>query len=334
MTELMRAVVTTTDLAHPLELKEVPVPEVGAHDLLVRVAAVGVNPVDGKQRTANVQAKTGQVLGFDGVGEVLAIGNGVTKFSVGDRVYYAGQLGRFGSNAELEALNEDIVALAPDVPDAEAAAVPLTFLTAFELLHDKFGVEMTQDGQAGKEILIINGAGGVGSSMIQLAKWLGMTVIATASRPETVAWVTELGADVVVNHREDYATQLLADGHKDLPYIAILHTTEPHIGPAAKLVGPFGHVGAVVEPTEPLDVAIMKNKSASLDWEFMFAKVNYNFDVASQGAALRLAAELINAGKYRSPLTVEMSGLEADVLVEAQDRVTAGDVMGKLSVIF
>jgi zinc-binding alcohol dehydrogenase family protein len=281
-----------------------------------------------------VAAGKTRVLGYDGVGEVVAVGEAVTEFAAGDRVYYAGHLSRSGSNAEFEAIDARLVAKAPQIRDVEAAALPLTFMTAFELLHDKFGIDMIADGAAGKALLVINGAGGVGSIMIQLAKWLGMTVIATASRAESIGWVKEMGADVVVSHRDDYVTALREQGFQDIPNIAILHATEGHIVQAAELVGPFGHVGAVVEPASPLDVAVMKNKSASLDWEFMFAKYNYQVDVASQGAALALLTTLVDEGHVRTTLTDEFHGLTAENILAAQKKVATGSTIGKIGVEF
>lgn len=331
----INALVTTTNEARPLELIQIPLPELGDHDLLVKVMASGVNPVDAKQRSMAVAAGATRVLGFDGVGEVVGLGEKVADFNLGDRVFYAGQLSRTGSNAEYQLVDARIAARAPETVSVEAAAaMPLTFLTAYELLHDHFNIKMEAQAARGKRLLIINGAGGVGSVMIQLAKWLGMEVIASASRPETVAWVEQMGADHVINHRDDYVPLVKSMGLAPVDYLAILHTPEPHIEAAAELIAPFGHIGAIVEPAAPLEVRKMKNKAASLDWEFMFAKTNADFEVASQGKALALLQQLIDSAQITTTLTERVHGLDAETIREAQDRVASGKVMGKLVAIF
>lgn len=331
MTKLMKAVVTTLDEDNPLLEKEIPLPNVDSHDVLVKITASGMNPVDVKQLELAVAAKEERVLGFDGVGEVVSIGTDVKKYQVGDRVFFSGELGRKGSNAEYEAVNEDLVAKAPDnLSDVEAAALPLTFLTAYEMLADKFGISMAAGAAPGKTLLIINGAGGVGSIMIQLAKWLGMTVIATASRDETIEWVKQLGADFVVNHREDYVSEVKQLGFSEIPYIAVLHSLDQHFEAVAKLVGSYGHIGAIVQSTQPLPVGLIKNKAASLDWEFMFAKTNAGQNIASQGEALALLTELVSAGDVQSTITQTVDGFSAAAVLEAQQKVSVGDMLGKL----
>ncbi|WP_258088774.1 zinc-binding alcohol dehydrogenase family protein [Weissella fangxianensis] len=331
MTKLMKAVVTTLDEDNPLLEKEIPLPNVDSHDVLVKIAASGMNPVDVKQLELAMAAKEERVLGFDGVGEVVSTGTDVKKYQVGDRVFFAGELGRTGSNAEYEAVNEKLVAKTPDdLSDVEAAALPLTFLTAYEMLADKFGISMAPGAASGKTLLIINGAGGVGSIMIQLAKWLGMTVIATASRDETIEWVKQLGADFVVNHREDYASEVKRLGFPEIPYIAVLHSLDQHFEAAAKLVGSYGHIGAIVQSTQPLPVGLIKNNAASLDWEFMFAKTNAGQNIASQGDALALLSELVDAGDVQSTITQTIDGFSAATVLAAQQKVSAGDMLGKL----
>ncbi|GEP74651.1 zinc-binding alcohol dehydrogenase family protein [Weissella thailandensis] len=331
MTKLMKAVVTTLDEDNPLLEKEIPLPNVDSHDVLVKITASGMNPVDVKQLELAVAAKEERVLGFDGVGEVVSIGTDVKKYQVGDRVFFAGELGRTGSNAEYEAIDERLVAKAPDnLSDVETAALPLTFLTAYEMLADKFGISMVPGAASGETLLIVNGAGGVGSIMIQLAKWLGMTVIATASRDETIEWVKQLGADFVVNHREDYVSEVKRLGFPAIPYIAVLHSLDQHFEAAAELVGSYGRIGAIVQSTQPLPVGLIKNKAASLDWEFMFAKTNAGQNVASQGEALALLAELVSAGDVQSTITQTVDGFSAAAVLEAQQKVSAGDMLGKL----
>ncbi|MDR3242019.1 MAG: zinc-binding alcohol dehydrogenase family protein [Lactobacillaceae bacterium] len=333
MTELMNALITTSDKDAPFSLSKIPMPEVFDQDVLVEVQAVSVNPVDTKQRTVAVANGSTKVLGYDAVGTISAIGSKVTKFKVGDKIMYAGELGRTGSNAQFEAVHENLAALAPEgFQNAQLAGVPLTFLTAYELLVDKFGLIPDKNANDGQTILIINGAGGVGSSMIQLAKWMGLKVIATASRPETKKWVLQLGATHVVNHREDYVQAIHELGYEALPYIAILHDPNQHFEQAAELISAFGHIGSIVENQQPLPMNLIKNKAASFDWEFMFAKANYQFDTASQGAALALAARLIENGEYLIPVTQTLHGMTAETLLEGHHIIEANNFIGKLTI--
>jgi len=327
-----QALVTTSDAHNPFALQTMTVPTLASQDLLIQVKATALNPVDIKQRQVAVKNQQSRVLGFDAMGEVVAKGAAVTDFAIGDAVFYAGQLNRLGSNATYQVVDARLVAQAPDNwSPTELASIPLTFLTAYELLADKFGLTMTANSASGQTLLVVNGAGGVGSIMIQLAKWLGMTVIATASRRTTVNWVREMGADIVVNHREDYVTALADMAITSVPYIAVLHQLEPHFERVATLVAPFGHIGAIVESIAPLPVNLLKNKSASLDWEFMFAKANYQFEVASQGKALQLAAKLIADNFLKVTLTHAYQGLTTANLLAAQELVMAGETYGKIA---
>lgn len=331
MGKLMKAVVTTADEQAPLIDKDIAQPNLTDHDVLVKVSATAMNPVDIKQLEGAQATQQERVLGFDAVGEIVSVGGAVVNYQIGDRVFFAGELGRTGANAEFEAVCEDLIAKAPTtLSDIEAAALPLTFLTAYEMLADKFGIQMAADSAHGKTLLIINGAGGVGSIMIQLAKWLGMTVIATASRDETIAWVKDMGADEVVNHRADYVQTVKDLGYHDIPYIAVLHSLDQHFEKAADLVGTFGHIGAIVQSTIPLPVGLIKNKAASLDWEFMFAKTNAGQNIASQGAALALLAKLVDDGFVKSTVTQTLDGLSAHTIMRAQKEVAPGNMLGKL----
>lgn len=332
MANTMQAIVTTTNAKQPLTLSEVPMPTLAANDILVRLNAASVNPVDQKQRQGAVANATPKILGFDGAGEVTAVGVDVTKFKIGDKVFYAGELGRTGSNAQFQAVREELAAFVPEsISLTKAAAVPLTFLTAYEILIDKFHLTPVANSASGKTILIINGAGGVGSAMIQLAKWLGLTVIASSSRPETIKWVQDLGADYTVNHYADYPAEIKDLGFDTVPYVAVLNSIDTHLARAAQIVSPFGHIGMIVEPSAELPIGgLLKSKAVSLDWEFMFAKAANNFDVASQGTALALAAKLIDTGHYQSPLTVTNYGMTVETIFASQEIVGAGKVMGKL----
>ena len=262
----------------------------GVHDVLVNVKAAGVNPVDAKQREV---AAGGKILGYDAVGIVIAVGDEVQAFQPGDRVFYSGNVTRDGSFAQKQVVREELMALAPqNLTDEEAATMPLTFLTAYELLADKFGLMVTPGGAAGEKILIINGSGAVGRVMTQLAKWMGMQVIATASSLASQEMVRDNGADLVVNHHEDYAEIIQNAGWTNIAYIAVLHEPTRHFTRVAQIIEPFGHIGMIVAPVEPMDIGLVKNKAVSIDWEFMFAKASIEEKMVDQGRALQLAAQL------------------------------------------
>lgn len=314
-----------------LKYVELPLVQPEGHDVLVKIKAVSVNPVDVKLRSTLPKGDKVHIYGYDAVGEIVAVGDAVTKFKVGEQVYYAGVMKRAGSDAEYQLVDEAVVALKPaTLTDAQAAAMPLTTLTAFELMFEKMGLKPVADAHDGETLLVINGAGGVGSVMIQLGKWLGMTVIATASRPETVAWVEQMGADFVVNHREDYVTAVNELGFEFVDYIAILHSTERHFPSAAKLIAPFGHIGAIVEASEPLPMSLIKNKSASFDWEFMFAKGNYDYQLTSQGEYLSEIARLLDDGVLVSTVAKEFDGISLTNLRAAHALVEADQMIGKV----
>ncbi|GKT03286.1 zinc-binding alcohol dehydrogenase family protein [Furfurilactobacillus sp. WILCCON 0119] len=308
-----------------------PAPVAGDHDVVVAVTAVSVNPVDTKLRQNLTAAK---ILGYDAVGTVIHAGALVDNVAVGDRVYYAGTTGRDGSNAEQQVVDARIVAKAPaTLTDAAAAALPLTSLTASEVLFEKMGFTNAVNANRGQELLIINGAGGVGSMAIQLAKWAGLTVTATASRPETIAWVKQLGADRVFNHRENLVEQAHAENIDGFDGILILHSTDQYFEQAAQLVKAFGHVASIVENQGPLPLGLLKNKAASFDWEYMFAKTDYQQDLASQGRELAQIATLVDAGALQSTLTKTIAdGINAASLRAAHQLVEANKMTGKVVV--
>lgn len=307
-----------------------PAPTAGAGDVVVKVTAVSVNPVDTKLRQ-NVTAAAGKIFGYDAVGTIEEVGHDVDDFKVGDRVFYAGTTKRDGANAELQAVDARLIAKAPTtLSDAEAAAMPLTSLTAGEVLFEKMGFLFAEGANDGRELLIING---VGSMAIQLAKWAGLTVTATASRPETIAWVKQLGADRVFNHREDLIAQAKTAGVKAFDGILILHSTDQYFAVAAQLVTAFGHVGTIVENVSPLPMGLLKNKAASFDWEYMFAKSDYGVDMAGQGVLLADIAKLVDAGRIKTTLTKTLTdGINADSLRTAHQIVEANKMIGKIVV--
>lgn len=309
---------------------ELPTPTPTDHDILVRIEAVGMNPVDTKVRpAADAEPKT---LGFDAAGVVEAIGENVTHFKVGDPVYYAGDISRPGSNADFQLVDERIAAVRPTSIDAvTAAALPLTSLTAWECLFDRLGIDPDAD-NSGQSLLIIGGAGGVGSLGIQLAKLAGLTVIATASRPESSAWCRELGADHVVNHHEPIAPQLQEAGFPQVDYIANFNNTEAYWDVMGEVIAPQGHIVLIVEQQGTLDIGgPYKLKSVSISWELMFTRSLFKTpDIVRQNEILTRIARLIDAGKLKATASQTLSPLSPATLVEAHQLIESGRTIGKL----
>lgn len=269
---------------NPLVDIEKTMPSLKDRDLLVRIKAISVNPVDTKVRRNPVVAGNTRILGWDAVGEIVEVGSGVQHFKVGDQVWYAGDLTRDGSNAEYQAVDERIVSLKPQsLSDAEAAALPLTAITAWEMLFDRFNVDLDKF----DNILVIGGAGGVGSIAIQLLKAkTNLKVIATASREETKAWVKSLGADYVIDHTEDLNTQIKALGLDAPRYIFSTNQTHTYLPQISKLIAPQGKFGLIDDP-KSLDISEFKSKSVSVHWEFMFTRSMFNTtDIEQQSQLL------------------------------------------------
>ncbi|MCW2335851.1 zinc-binding alcohol dehydrogenase family protein [Sphingobium sp. B2D3A] len=316
------------DAAHPLTdfaltLRDLPDPVPGPQDLLVRVVAFALNPVDTKIRqrrggTANAPV----VLGWDAAGIVEAVGAQVQGFAVGDAVYYAGDLNRPGSYARLQAVDHRLVAHKPASLDfADAAALPLTALTAYEAMLER-GIVYDADSR----VLIIGGAGGVGSMAIQLLKALTpATVIATASRPETVAFAQLMGADHVIGR--DVQPELAALGLHDLHAIFSTTHTDAYLPVIPALLRPFGHLMVIDDPAA-LDILPFKQKALSVHWEFMFAKSINGFRMAEQQAVLRQVAALVDAGTLVSTRTRTLTA-SVDTLREAHAALEAGALIGK-----
>lgn len=288
-----------------LALEDINLPDpteadLGPHDLLIDVAAVSVNPVDVKVR-ARMAPETGhKVLGWDASGRVRATGSAVTLFAPGDDVFYAGAIGRPGTNAERHVVDERIVGRKPTtLSHAEAAALPLTSITAWELLFDGMRVPLTDagDGGANDTLLIVGGAGGVGSILIQIAKALtGLTVVATASRTETRDWCLQMGADLVIDHRKNMAAQLAKAGLTPR-YVASLTATDQHWHAITDLVAPRGTIALIDDP-EGLEVARLKPKALTLHWEFMFTRSAFETaDMIAQHHLLNRVADLVDAGR-------------------------------------
>lgn len=315
---------------HSLVELDLPAPEPGAHDLRVAVHAVSVNPVDVKQRAAAAPPEgTARVLGFDAAGVVEAVGNAVTRFAPGDDVFYAGALDRPGCNSELHLVDERLVGRKPaSLSFEQAAALPLTAVTAWELLFTRLGVARSPDAKG--TLLVINGAGGVGSILIQIARRLtGLTVIATASRPETVAWCREMGAHHVIDHRQPLDQGLRALGLSDIAYVAALTSTGHHLPAIVELIAPQGRL-AVIDDPKTLDVVPFKRKSVSIHWELMFTRSLYQTgDMAEQGALLDAVSNLVDAGVLRSTLTKNAGGITVANLRQVHAFIESGRGIGK-----
>lgn len=301
-------------------------------DLLVQIAAVSVNPVDYKIRSRRPPLGDGPaILGWDAAGTVVEVGPETSRFKIGDKVWYAGDITRSGTNAEFHLVDERIVGKQPaSVSDAEAAALPLTALTAWEMLFDRLKVNDPVPGAA-SAILIIGGAGGVGSIAIQLVRALtDLTVIATASRPETSAWATDLGAHHVVNHREPLAVQVEALAIGAPGFVFSTTHTEEHVGPALELIAPQGRFGLIDDPPS-LDVMPMKQKSVSTHQELMFTRSLFDTaDIARQGEILNEIAALVDAGTIRSTATETLGAINVENLRAAHRQLETGAARGKL----
>jgi len=311
---------------------ELPKPEPRGKDLLVQVEAVSVNPVDTKvRRRAEAAPGEWKVLGWDAAGVVTAVGPDATRFKPGDAVFYAGTIGRSGSNAEFHLVDERIVGRKPTSLNwAQAAALPLTAITAWETLFDRLDVRKPVPGVT-PSILIIGGAGGVGSMAIQLARRLtDLTVIATASRPETQSWVRELGAHHVVVHARPLAAEVAALGLGAPGFVFSTTNTDRHVGAIVELIAPQGRFALIDDPTA-LDVVPFKRKSVSIHWELMFTRSMFETaDVDEQGALLNEVARMVDAGTLRSTLAESFGAINAANLKRAHKLIESGRAMGKI----
>ena len=313
---------------NPLVDIEKAMPSLKDRDLLVRIKAISVNPVDTKVRRNPVAVGNTRILGWDAVGEIVEVGSGVQHFKVGDQVWYAGDLTRDGSNAEYQAVDERIVSLKPQsLSDAEAAALPLTAITAWEMLFDRFNVDLDQS----DNILVIGGAGGVGSIAIQLLKArTNLKVIATASREETKAWVKSLGADYVIDHTEDLNTQIKALGLDAPRYIFSTNQTETYLPQISKLIAPQGKFGLIDDP-KSLDIGEFKSKSVSVHWEFMFTRSMFNTtDIEQQSQLLHQVAELVDNHRIKTTLNHTLGKINAQNLKLAHELIESGRTKGKI----
>ena len=323
---------------------ELPTPTATGRDLLVKVAAISVNPVDAKVRkTAFPESGQYKVLGWDAVGEVIATGDQVTLFKVGDKVWYAGDITRSGSNAEYQLVDERVVGKKPQsLSSTEAAAMPLTAITAWELLFDRLdftpmlpgaqSIEQVEEGKPQPRILIVGAAGGVGSILIQLAARLtNAKVIGTASREKTQHWVRELGADLVINHHEPLLPQLKAGGIDSVSHVISLTHTDQHFEELVEVLAPQGKFALIDDPVNDVDIKKLKLKSLSLHWELMFTRSRFNtWDVQKQHDLLNTVADLLDSGALKTTLGDNYGTINATNLKRAHAHIESNQAMGKV----
>lgn len=311
---------------------ELPKPTPTGRDLLVEVKAISVNPVDVKVRqSAQPEPGNWKVLGWDAAGIVTAVGDEVTLFQPGDAVFYAGAIGRSGTNAEYHVVDERIVGIKPKTLDwAAAAALPLTSITAWEMLFERLDVKKAVPGAA-PVILIIGGAGGVGSITIQMAgKLTDLTVVATASRAETVAWVKEMGAHHIIDHTLPLAEQVAKLRLGAPAFIFSTTQTDRHLEAIAELIAPQGRFGLIDDPAI-LDINRFKRKSVSVHWELMFTRSIFNTpDLAEQGKLLNEVSRLIDEGVLQTTMTERYSPLDAANLKQVHTLIESGKARGKI----
>ena len=314
---------------------EIPKPEARGRDLLVRVKAVSVNPVDTKVRSPKDKVETEpKILGWDAAGVIEAVGEEVSLLSVGDEVYYAGSITRQGCDSEYHLVDERIVARKPrSLSFEEAAAMPLTTITAWEAFFDRMGIPRSE-GSSGKSLLVIAGAGGVGSIAIQIAKKLaGLRVIATASRGETEAWCREMGADEVINHREPFKDEFKRIGAGEVDYILCAANTEAHLQNMADVIRPQGKLCLIVgtKGGQPVPINLFQSKSIAICWELMFTRAQYQTpDMRAQHDLLAETARLIDEGTLRHTMRENYGPLNAENLRKAHAALESGRMIGKL----
>ena len=320
------------DHAEALLDVELPAPQPGPRDLLVRVMAISVNPVDTKiRRNVSPGAGEAKVLGWDVAGEVLEVGAEVRQFHPGDKVFYAGAIDRAGANSELHVVDERIVGRMPGSLDfARAAALPLTAITAWELLFERLGVREGK-GDERQSLLVIGAAGGVGSILVQLARQLtGLTVIGTASRAETQQWVRELGAHHVIDHSQPLLPQLKALGHDQVSMVASLTHTDQHLDQLIEALAPQGKLALIDDPAQ-LDVVKLKRKSLSLHWEFMYTRSLFQTeDMVEQHRLLNRVSQLIDDGVLKTTVGEHFGRINAANLRRAHALLESGKARGKI----
>ncbi|WP_343531755.1 zinc-binding alcohol dehydrogenase family protein [Pedobacter sp.] len=310
-------------------------PSPTGHELLVKIKAIAVNPVDFKIRQNSAKdtvLEQPKIIGWDASGVVEAIGENVSLFKVGDEVYYAGDITKPGCNAEFQVIDERIVGKKPKaLSDEAAAAMPLTVLTAWEILFDRIRISAEKD--KGKTLLIIGGAGGVGSIAIQLAKKIAnLKVIATASRSETIEWCKQMGADMVVNHK-NLVEEIRTAGFQFVDFIVDFVDTNGYWDTMAELIKPQGHIASITGSATPIALNKLKTKSASFSWEFMYTRSSFQTeDMVEQHHILNKVADLLDEGTLIPTLTKTLNGLSAESLKQAHQQLESGTTIGKLAI--
>lgn len=315
---------------------ELPQPQASGHDLLVRINSIAVNPVDCKIRQ-RVTPESGQykVLGWDAVGEVVAIGEQVSNFKPGDKVFYAGDLNRQGSNAQYQLVDERIVGNKPkSLSDSEAAALPLTAITAWELLFERLAIKQQQPDSkecSNDVFLIVGAAGGVGSILVQLAsKLTGATVIATASRESSANWVKSLGADYVVDHSKPLVEQIEKLAIGQVTHVASLTHTDSYLDSYVELLAPMGKIALIDDP-KSIDITKLKPKCLSLHWEFMFTRSMFKTaDMSEQHRLLNNVSDLIDQGHIKTTVGKNLGLINAENLRAAHAELASGKSIGKI----
>lgn len=313
---------------------EMEKPAAAGKDLLVQVKAISINPVDTKVRAPKEKVEDEpKILGWDASGTVVETGENCTDFKPGDEVFYAGSITRQGAYSEYHLVDERIVGKKPKtITHAEAAALPLTAITAYEGLFDRLKIDPAdKERNKRNQILIIGGAGGVGSIAIQLAKWAGLTVIATASRPETIEWAEKYGADHIINHHKSLKKELEKRQITEVDYIFCLNNTDQHWNGMSEVIKPQGKICSIVENKEPLDLNVLKSKSVTFVWEFMFTRAMYQTDdMQEQQILLNKISVLLDEGVLKTTLNQTLSPINAENIKKAHQSLESGKTIGKI----
>ncbi|MCD7035492.1 zinc-binding alcohol dehydrogenase family protein [Metabacillus sp. GX 13764] len=321
---------------HPESLLDLEIdkPEATGRDLLIEVKAISVNPVDTKiRKSKGEEEEEPKILGWDAAGVVVETGPEVTFFKQGDEVYYSGSVARQGTNSEFHLVDERIAARKPEsLGFKEAAAIPLTGITAWEALFERLGYKAEKGGNKGVRMLIIGAAGGVGSIAVQLASWAGFTVIGTASRPETERWAREMGADYLINHRESLSEQLKELDISEVDAIFCLNSTAEHWEEMVQSIKPQGSICSIVETDQKIDLSMLQQKSGKFVWEFMFTRSLFETDdMIKQREILSNLAQMLDEGTIRGTATETLSPINAEKLKEAHRKLESGKTIGKIT---